>query len=322
MAADPGLRDEKFGLHALRNMRCFLVPMAITLGAAACGAAEQPEVRVTPDVAYLAADRAEKLDLYQPTKPAGDRGAPAVVWIHGGGWMGGTKNEARAKEICITLAQAGYVAVSIDYKLGAGAWPQDLFDCKNAVRYLRSNARKLGVDPNRIAVAGGSAGGHLALMVGFTTGKPGLEPEDRYPGVSSAVRGVIDMYGPADLLTRRETDKQGNPGAKRRSMGTSLTVFGAKSEDDPVLRAASPVSHVAANVPPVLILHGRADTTVDYLQSQELADALQRVGAQHELMLIDGVGHTFAWQTWGRKKLTRDLRPIALAFLARNMPAK
>src|SRR6185369_7588511 len=171
--------------------------------------AAESSVRVTPNLAYLAPDRAEKLDLYLPAPPPAGKLSPAVVWIHGGGWTGGTKDEARAKEICGTLANAGYVALSIDYKLGDGAWPTNLFDCKNAVRFLRTHASEYHVDPARIAVAGGSAGGHLALMVGFTAGKAELEPSGAatpYPGVSNAVRCVIDMYGPTDLLTRRLTD--------------------------------------------------------------------------------------------------------------------
>ena len=123
------------------------------------GAAESAP-RVVKDVTFLAPDRAEKLDVYLPTAlPAGTL-APAVVWIHGGGWTGGTKNETRAAEICGTLAAAGYVAVSIDYRLGDGAWPTNLHDCKNAVRFLRAHAAEYHIDPKRIAVAGGSAGGH------------------------------------------------------------------------------------------------------------------------------------------------------------------
>jgi len=287
--------------------------------AIALQAADSSSVRVTSDVSFLAPDRVEKLDLYLPAPPTAGKLSPAVVWIHGGGWAGGTKNEARAKEICTTLANAGYVAVSVDYKLGNGAWPTNLFDCKNAVRFLRAHADEYHVDPERIGVAGGSAGGHLALMVGFTAGKKEFEPRAPYPGVSSAVRCVIDMYGPADLLTRRLTDDKGNPGDPRPQPETALRAFGAASDKDPVLRIASPVTHVAKNSPPVLILHGRADTTVDYTQSEELNRTLQQHGVPHELVLIDGVGHTFAFETWGKKKMDRDLRPIALQFLAKHL---
>src|SRR5688500_17240366 len=132
---------------------CFsLVIASVTV----CVRAAEPAVRVQTDVSYLASDRTEKLDLYLPAEPAAGKLSPALVWIHGGGWTGGTKNEARAKNVCSTLAEAGYVAVSIDYRLGDGAWPTNLHDCKNAVRYLRANATKFRLDPNRIAVAGGS----------------------------------------------------------------------------------------------------------------------------------------------------------------------
>lgn len=284
--------------------------------------AAAPAVRVSTDVAFLAADRKEKLDVYLPAEAAPGQRRPALVWIHGGGWTGGTKNEARAKNVCTTAAEAGYVAVSIDYQLGAGAWPTNLFDCKNAVRFLRANAARYGVDPDRIAVAGGSAGGHLALMVALTAGKPGLEPTGDatpYAGVSSAVRCVANFYGITNILTRRETDKQGNPTEARRTLAGAISVHRATSETDPVLTLSSPVTHVARNSPPMLTLHGRADATVDYLQAEELHRVARERGASHELLLLDGVGHTFDLQTWAKKPLPQDLRPVFLAFLAKHL---
>ena len=275
---------------------------------------------VIKDVGFLAPGRAEKLDVYLPSSPPEGKLRPAIVWIHGGGWSTGTKNEARAAEICGTLAEAGYVAVSIDYQLGKGSWPTNLLDCKNAVRFLRAHAQEYQIDPARIGVAGGSAGGHLALMVGFTAGFKGLEPDAPYPGVSSAVGCIIDMYGPANLLTRKAIAADGTPTATRRLMGKSLEFFGAKDEDDPVLTQASPVTHVRGNCPPVLVLHGRADTTVDYNQSDELVHRMQAAGLAHEYLLIDGVGHTFSWRMWGKVPLPRDLRPVTLAFLAKHLP--
>lgn len=280
---------------------------------------DAPGVRVLVDVTYLAPDRAEKLDVYLPDPlPPGKR-LPAVVWIHGGGWTGGTKNEARAKEICTTLVRAGYVAVSIDYKLGDGAWPTNLLDCKNAVRFLRAHAAEYRVDPQRIGVAGGSAGGHLALMVGFTAGRKEFEPAAPYASVSSDVRCVIDMYGPTNLLSRRQINPDGKPTDAARPLEPLLKPFGATAENTEVLRIASPVTQVRKNAPPVLILHGRADTTVDYAQSVELDGVLKQHGVEHEFLLIDGVGHTFAWEMWGKKKMARDLRPVALGFLAKHL---
>ena len=299
---------------------------ALALGALLCVAARAAESvaaapRMIPDLAYLAPDRAEKLDLYLPVAPAKGKLSPAVVWIHGGGWTGGVKTENRAKEICTTLAAAGYVAVSVDYKLGDGAWPTNLHDCKNAVRFLRAHAATYQLDPDRIAVAGGSAGGHLALMVGFTGDRPEFEPAGAatpYPGVSSQVRAVIDLYGPANLLTRQEVDEKGTPTGKLRPAGPAK-VFGTDDPTAPVYRRASPVTHVTKNAPPVLILHGRIDTTVDRAQSEELAGVLQRHGVPHEIVMVEGAGHTFDFETWNKKPLSRDLRPVALAFLAKYL---
>jgi acetyl esterase/lipase len=282
-------------------------------------AADSTEARfkVLTDVAFLAPGRAEKLDIYLPSRPAGEKLSPAVVWIHGGGWTGGTKNEARAKEICTTLANAGYVALNVDYRLGNGAWPMNLHDCKNAVRFLRRHAAEYHVDPDRIGVAGGSAGGHLALMVGFTSSVKELEPETPYPGVSSAVRCVIDMYGISNLLTRRETEARGHVTDKVRPPGP-VRVFGDAGRTA-VYRLASPVIHITRNSPPTLILHGTIDATVDTEQSRELAAVLAQNGVPHELVMVEGAGHTFDWETWSTKPLSRDLRPVALAFLEKHL---
>ena len=307
-------------------MRPFLHLLCTAVAAFSClcakaGAAESSP-RVTTDLPFLAPDRAERLDLYLPETPPAGRLSPAVVWIHGGGWAGGTKNEARAKNICGILARAGYVAVSVDYKLGEGAWPTNLFDCKNAVRFLRAHAAEYHLDPNRIAVAGGSAGGHLALMVALTTDRAGFEPTGSgtpYAGVSNAVRCVINMYGVTSLNTRQQTDAKGQPNGMRKPLGAALKVFGAADDSADVLRRASPVTHVTKSSPPILTLQGRADTTVDYAQAEELDRVARERGARHELVLIDGVGHTFDWETWRKSPLPRDVKSTALAFLARHM---
>jgi acetyl esterase/lipase len=309
-------------LSAPRSFYSAALALGALLGVAARAAESVAAApRMIPDLAYLAPDRAEKLDLYLPVAPAKGKLSPAVVWIHGGGWTGGVKTENRAKEICTTLAAAGYVAVSVDYKLGDGAWPTNLHDCKNAVRFLRAHAATYQLDPDRIAVAGGSAGGHLALMVGFTGDRPEFEPAGAatpYPGVSSQVRAVIDLYGPANLLTRQEVDEKGTPTGKLRPAGPAK-VFGTDDPTAPVYRRASPVTHVTKNSPPVLILHGRIDTTVDRAQSEELAGVLQHHGVPHEIVMVEGAGHTFDFETWNKKPLSRDLRPVALAFLAKYL---
>ena len=275
------------------------------------------KVEILADLPYLAPDRVEKLDLYLPAR-VGTTLRPGIVWIHGGGWTGGTKTAARELNICGILADAGYVVASIDYRLGAGAWPTNLHDAKNAVRFLRTHAIKYGIDPSRIAVAGGSAGGHLALLVGFTADQPEFEPAATYPGVSSRVSAIIDLYGPTDLLTRQNTDPSGKPNGELRD-GGAAKFLGASREANPALwRLASPVTHVTKWSPPVLILHGTADKTVDYEQSVELAHVLAQAGVLHELVLLEGIGHTFNFTSWNKQPLPRDVRQIVLDFLTRS----
>ncbi|MBM3842878.1 MAG: alpha/beta hydrolase [Verrucomicrobia bacterium] len=293
---------------------------ALLLAIVSCHAAD-PGFTVEKDVAFLAPDRAEKLDVYLPATD-GTELRPGFVWIHGGGWTGGTKNEARAANVCGTLARAGYVAVSVDYRLGDGAWPTLLFDCKNAVRFLRAQAARYRIDPARIAVGGGSAGGHLALMVALTAGQPGLEPEGGatpYPGVSSAVRCGVNLYGITNILTRRQVAADGTPGEIRPPEGAHLRVYSARDAADPVFRLASPVNHLSPASVPLLTLHGRRDATVDYLQAEELDRVARERGARHELVLLERAGHTFDLETWQRKPLERDLRPVLLEFLGRHL---
>ncbi len=292
------------------------LPLTVAILCASASTFAQDNVQVDSNLEYLESGRKERLDLYRPAKPEAGKRMPAFVWIHGGGWTGGTKDEARAKEICSTMAEAGWVAVSIDYRLGKGAWPQNLFDCKNAVRFLRANADKYGIDPQRIAVAGGSAGGHLALMVAYTNGKQDLEPTAPYADVSNEVRCVINLYGITNIQSRQKTDKQGNPSGEP-NLGGALDVYGAKQTTDEVLRIGSPVNHVQPKSPPTLILHGLADSTVDYKQAEGLAKVLQENQVPHQLVLLENVGHTFAFQTWGKKKMDRDLRPVVFEFLAK-----
>lgn len=300
------------------------LPPTLTLAAALAltARAADPTVRLDKDVAFLAPDRTEKLDVYQPaTRPAGTR-SPALVWIHGGGWMGGTKNEARANNVCSTLARAGYVAVSIDYRLGAGAWPTNLHDCKNAVRFLRARAAQYGVDPARIAVAGGSAGGHLALMVALTGDLAELEPTGAatpYPGFSSAVRCGINFYGITDVLGWRVKPKPGESADSTGLRDSVAKVYGVTSPDAPVLRLATPTTHLRKSSVPLLTLHGRSDDTVFVEQAEALDRIARERGAAHELIVLDGIGHTFDLEQWRKKPLPRDLRPVVLEFLAKHM---
>ncbi len=262
-------------------------------------------VKVEKDIAYLPADRAEKADLYRPEKvPAGAK-APALLWIHGGGFSGGDKAQKRELNIGNNFAERGYVVMSINYKLqtkgGPPVWPQNLHDCKTAVRWLRANAARLQLDPERIAVAGGSAGGHLAGMVALTRPEDGFDPQGPYSEFSCAVQCGLDFYGPTDLTRWHDS-----------------AMFGkTKAEDIDIYRKASPVTYARKDSPPMLILHGTADRTVDIKQSEALAAALKKAGAVVHYEVIPGAPHTFDLQP--RQK---DLRPLVWAFLDKHLQGK
>jgi acetyl esterase/lipase len=273
-----------------------------------------PGVVIEQEVPYLDSGRNEKLDLYCPSdRPKGVL-SPAVVIIHGGGWTGGDKAKRREFVTGTSLAKAGYVCVSVEYMKDAGRrWPTNLLDCKNGVRWLRKNADRLQIDTDHIGVIGGSAGGHLALMVAYTAAVRELEPDTPYPGMSDRVQACVDMYGPTNLLTRQATEKDGTPNGKLRE--TSL--FSDSRTSNPALwRLASPVNHVTTGSPPTLIIHGTADTTVDRDQSKELAEKLTETGVKHELIMIPGAGHAFSLDD---AKLPNDLRPAVLDFFDRYL---
>lgn len=315
--------------HSIRLLTIFA--LALLASAVAAQNAPKPKpilppapegVTIQQDVPYLEPGREEKLDLYLPaSRPKGTR-SPAIVFIHGGGWVGGDKAEGRAFNHCTTFAKAGYVAVSINYTLERGkCWPTNVRDCKNAVRWLRVNADKYQIDPDHIGVIGGSAGGHLALMVAYTTGVPILEPASPYPLVSSKVQCVVNLYGMTNPFTRQNVDEKGNPTGQLR-LTTPLTSK-TREEDPDTWRLASPVHHVSKkNCPPTLTLHGMIDATVDRNQAIELAKVLEEHGVEHQLIMIEGVGHTFDLQTWAKKPLPYDLRPIVIDFFDKHLKGK
>ncbi len=275
-----------------------------------------PQIEVRGDVSFLEPSRTEKLDLYLPKNRNPREKSPAVLLIHGGGWKEGDKRQAREIEFGMTLAKNGFVAASINYALRSdGKFPQNLQDCKNGVRYLRAHADELGIDPNRISVMGGSAGGHLALLVAYTADQSNLAPSQPYPGVSDKVSSVVDFYGISNLATRKETDPNGKPLKIEPLDSTTQSIFGSTPQD---WKKASPVTYVKRDVPPTLILHGKKDTTVDSDQSQELADALKKAGATYEIIWLPNAPHSFSFQyavPKSKKPLEKDVGPAVLSFL-------
>lgn len=263
-------------------------------------------VRTEHDIDYLGADRKEKADLYLPAEVKPGQKFPAVVIIHGGGWSGGEKRAAREINIGTTLALNGYVGMSIDYVLAtkegtAPTWPQNLHDCKTAVRWLRANAERLHVDPERIGTIGGSAGGHLAAMLGVTSAKDGLDPAGPYGEFSCTVKCAVDLYGPMLWFSQRD-----------------ISMFRKTRAEAPELyRQASPLAYVNKSNPPILILHGTADKTVAVEDSKAFDDALTNAGVEHQLVIVEGAPHSFHLEP-----KQRDLRPLVLGFFDRHLKAK
>ena len=279
-------------------MRSSLLLVAFSLACA------RGEVRVQKDIAYLDETRAEKVDVYLPPE---NHPAPAVLLIHGGGWTGGDKADKRGESISSTLSAAGYAVFAINYQLAhkegdtavwKGAWPQNVYDCKSALRFMRKEAKRFGIDPNRIAVMGESAGGHLALLLGSTAHVDDLNHGGLYTDQRNTVKCIVDFYGVPDL-----TDSF--------LKGLNGPFKGATEQETAAnIRRASPVNYIDAKVPPMLIVHGTMDKTVPIETSQRLVDRLQQLGAIYQFVEVPGAGHSFNLQP---KEM--DLRPVVLDFL-------
>jgi acetyl esterase/lipase len=261
-------------------------------------AAESPSFSFTviKEIPYLGAERAEKMDAYLP--PASfPRPWPALVFIHGGAWVMGDKGEARAKNIGSNLASHGIAVFSINYLLNKKnevVWPQNLYDCKSSLRYLRKEASTYGLDPNRIGIMGASAGGHLALLVGSTAEVEKWNQGELYASQDHTVRCIIDFYGVPDL----------------KKIGRNAFAGETAEETERNLEDASPVTYLGKDTPPILVVHGTSDKLVKVEISRDFVKALQEKGIAHEYIEIPGAPHAFDLQP-----AEMDLRPAVLAFL-------
>lgn len=225
-----------------------------------------------------------KMDIYYPQTMNGP--APAVIYVHGGGWTGGDKADGNISRAAGALTGAGFLVVSVNYRLAPAAkFPAQIEDVKCAVRYLKANAARYRLDPERIGAWGGSAGGHLVSLLGVTDGDEGLEGSSGYPEQSSRVAAVADMFGPSDLT------REFRGGARGNALG--LQVFGTNDSDSEVLKQASPVTYVSVDDPPFLIMQGEEDLLVPPEQSQELYDRLRAASVPATLVMVKNAGHAF-----------------------------
>ena len=237
-------------------------------------------VTKTKDVEYgRGGDKALLLDLYTPEKL--DKPVPGLIFIHGGGWEKGERNDY--EYYTVRYAKRGYVVATVTYRLSDEAqFPSALHDVKCAVRWMRANAEKYHVDTDRIAVIGGSAGGHLAMMVGYTAGMPEFEGEGGHAEFSSAVQAVVDLYGPMDLTS----EKARGAGSVKKFLGTTY------DENPGAFALASPVTHLSKDDPPTLVIHGTIDKLVPVEQSDRLVERLKALGVPVVYDRFEGWPHT------------------------------
>jgi acetyl esterase/lipase len=231
------------------------------------------------------------MDLYPSQDGSGL--APAVIYIHGGGWTMGDKHRGTGTIFLPELHRRGYVVAAINYRLAPRyKFPAQIEDVKCAIRFLRAHASEFNIDPNRIGLIGGSAGGHLASLSALTRFDAGFDIGE-YLDVSSQVQAVVDLFGPSDL-----------PDLFSKAPGRVVkSVFDADSLKDPILKLASPVNCVHPDAPPFLIMQGDKDILVPISQSETFYKKLKENGVKAELIVVQNAGHGF------RPKFRKEIQP-------------
>jgi acetyl esterase/lipase len=250
------------------------------------------EVEYLPDITYTKAGGVElQLDIAMPKEGAGP--FPAIVCVHGGGWHSGSRKSYTP--VIWECAKRGYVGVTVSYRFAPQhKFPAQIEDVKAAVRWLRANAAKYKIDPDRIGATGGSAGGHLVGLLGVTSKEDKLEGNGGHLDQSSRVQAVAPMFGGFDLTVAWEHAPKQPPleAAYLRKVGEDL-IGGLPSAKPDVWKAASPITYVTKDDPPFLLIHGTADTLVPLEQSELMEKKLKESGVPVELMRVQGAGHGF-----------------------------
>lgn len=263
-----------------------------------------------PDVRYgTGGNEPLLLDILRPNPPPAAP-MPAAIYIHGGGWQSGTRKPPAngLPHRNATLVAHGFFTVSISYRLSTVAkWPAALHDGKAAVRWLRAHTDEYGVDPERIGVWGHSAGGHLAAMLALTWDVPELEGDGGNAGVSSGTQAAVPLAGAYDLSKFRRPD------------GPTARFLGAPAPTVPeIARAASPLTYVRADAPPLFVVHGEKDEIVPFAQATVFTEAMHATGADATLLPIPGADHLFGTNAFDQKYRT-DVNAAALAFFQRHL---
>lgn len=219
------------------------------------------------------------MDVYYPDEAG--QAWPVTVYVHGGGWSSGDKTAGAGIRFIEPLRKAGFLVVSVNYRLSPEyQFPAHIEDVKCAIRHLRAQAAVYNLDPDRIGAFGGSAGGHLVSLLGTSDASAELEGSGEYQKYSSRVQAVVDMFGPVDSETLC------HPTVIEK-------VFGVTTCQAEIITTASPLTHISADDPPFLILHGDRDNLLPVSQSEILLEALTEAGVPASLIVIENAGHGF-----------------------------
>jgi acetyl esterase/lipase len=263
------------------------------------------EYRVAPNITYKKANgRDIKLDVIAAGAPSEVR--PTVIYLHGGGWVGGSKEDHAL--FVIPYLTRGMNAVNVDYRLASDSLaPAAVEDCRCALRWVYRHAKEYGFDTSKLVVAGESAGGHLSLMTGMLDPAAGFDnecPPDRAAGDAVKVEAIIDYCGITDVADLLE-------GPHVQSF--ALMWFASMPNRTELARRVSPLTYVRQGLPPVIIIHGDQDTTVPYQHGVRLHEALDRAGVPNQFITIPGGKH---WG-WPRDQYLRAQQAI-FAFLEQH----
>lgn len=260
---------------------------------------EQVPMRGYPNVAM-------KMDILQPKSK---EKLPAIVFVTGGGFINANKDNGL--QLRMHLAESGYVVSSIEYRVAPTArFPEPLEDVKASIRYLKANADKFGIDPDRVGIVGGSAGGYLTAMAGTTSGTKTFDKGENL-GVDSSVKAAVDLYGLSDL-TRIGDDYDENVQKAHASAGATEAlwvngspVFGGKDggilANREAAEKANPIHYITKKSAPMLLMHGTADTVVSPSQTDLLFQALQKEGIPSKRYLVEGAAHGGIY--WNQKEV-------------------
>ncbi len=277
----------------MKVLRYFSVPLILATcclaSASSSVLAQAPEASSAhKDVAYDDAHAAQKLDVYLAEA---DKPVPAMVFIHGGGWRAGSKNHV--PDWLMNAVREGWLSVvSVEYRFtDVAPHPTQVNDCVRAIQFIRHNAADLNIDPRRIGVTGGSAGGHLSLWVALHDDAADADSKDPVERHSSRVVCAVSFAGPTDwsLLSELEHKHPAYRQLLGYEPGTPADEMDAKAKKD-----VSPISFVSQDDPPVMQVHGDKDDIVPLKHARNMHERLNSVGVKTELVIIKGANHGVA----------------------------